>query len=368
MVAICDAVDAVFLVEADDRRDSACLRDDDGMGRRAARAEQDAGNLLRLHASDDRRLDLTAAEDDLLVADFRLLDAEDVLGNALADIAEVDGTGSEVLILHLLEHDSLLFSSLENSLRRIAELLDLGHDVVGHHRVLYHHAMCFHDGSLRLHVLALELLDALAQDFGDSRQRILCLLLLRLFVFRLVVDEIAIEILAREHDLAHGDAGDDAFTTNDFCHFAFPLKNSLHSHAFPARMKMTLLPPKPEEGHPSFLFSCPAEPCDYSSPNLDSILQSLDCLCFIRAVCDDCDFRALNKPHAHDHEDALGINRLALSLQLNLGLELRSRLNEDGSRASVDTSLVFNRNRFLSHLNLSNLKTINLTFPVVTGT
>lgn len=188
MVAICDAVDAVFLVEADDRRDRACLRDDDSMGRRAARAEQDTGNLLRLHASDDRRLDLAAAEDDLLVADFRFLDAEDVLGNALADIAEVDGAGSEVLVFHLLEHDGLLFSSLEDSLRRIAELLDLGHDVVGHHRVLYHHAMCFHDGGLLLHVLALELLDALAQDFGDGRQRILCLLLLRLFVFRLVVE------------------------------------------------------------------------------------------------------------------------------------------------------------------------------------
>lgn len=101
---------------------------------------------------------------------------------------------------------------------------------------------------------------------------------------------------------------------------------------------------------------------------LDEILQSLDCLCFIRAISDDRDFRALDEAHAHDHEDALSIDRLALSLQLDLGLELRSRLNEDGSRASVDTSLVFNRNRFLSHLNLSNLKTINLTFPVVTGT
>ena len=131
---------------------------------------------------------------------------------------------------------------------------------------------------------------------------------------------------------------------------------------------MTSLPPEPEEGHLPLLFSCPIEPRDYSSPNLDEVFQSLDSLCFIRAICDDRDFRALDEAHAHDHEDALCIDRLALSLQLNLGLELRSRLNEDGSRASVDTSLVFNRKRFLSHLNLSNLKTINLTFPVVTGT
>ena len=224
VVAIRDAVDAVFLVEADDRRDRASLGDDDGMGRRAARAEQDAGDLLRLHAGDDGRLNLTAAEDDLLVTDLRLLDAEDVLGDALADIAQVNSAGCKVLVLHLLEHDGLLFRSLEDALRRIAELVDLGHDVVGHHRILYHHAMCFHDGSLFLHVLALELLDALAQDLCHSRQRILCLLLLRLLVFRFVIDEIAIEILTCEHDLAHGNTGDDAFTTNDFCHFSFPLK------------------------------------------------------------------------------------------------------------------------------------------------
>lgn len=241
------------------------------MGRRAARAEQDAGDLLRLHAGDDGRLNLTAAEDDLLVTDLRLLDAEDVLGDALADIAQVNSAGCKVLVLHLLEHDGLLFRSLEDALRRIAELLDLSHDVVGHHRILYHHAVCFHDGGLLLHVLALELLDALAQDLCDSHQGILCLLLLRRLVFRLVVDEIAVKVLACEHDLAHGDTGDDAFTTNDFCHFTFPLKNSLHSRAFPAHTQMTSLPPEPEEGHSPLLFAYRARIRNYSSPNLESM-------------------------------------------------------------------------------------------------
>ena len=127
------------------------------------------GVLLTMY---DGRLNLTAAEDDLLVTDFRLLDAEDVLGDALADIAQVDSACCKVLVLHLLEHDGLLFRSLEDALRRIAELLDLSHDVVGHHRILYHHAVCFHDGGLLLHVLALELLDALDSLASRSLRRV----------------------------------------------------------------------------------------------------------------------------------------------------------------------------------------------------
>jgi hypothetical protein len=129
---------------------------------------------------------------------------------------------------------------------------------------------------------------------------------------------------------------------------------------------MTFLPPKPEEGH--FTYLLPNERLFLAELGGDEVFQSFDSLSFIRAVSDDRDFRAFDKTHAHDHENALSVNRLALCLQLNLGFELRSRLNKDGSWTSVDTSLVFNRNRFLSHLNLSILKIINVTSPAIAGT
>lgn len=76
--------------------------------------------------------------------------------------------------------------------------------------------MGFHDGSLLHHILLPELLDALTQHFCHSRQRVFGLVLLRFFVFRLIVDQVAVQILACEHDLAHSDTRDDAFATNSF--------------------------------------------------------------------------------------------------------------------------------------------------------
>ena len=76
--------------------------------------------------------------------------------------------------------------------------------------------MCLHDGSLFHHFLFLELFDALAQHFRNSRQSIFGLFLFRLFVFRLIVHQITVQILACEHDLAHRDTGNDTFATNSF--------------------------------------------------------------------------------------------------------------------------------------------------------
>ena len=68
-----------------------------------------------------------------------------------------------------------------------------------------------------------------------------------------------------------------------------------------------------------------------------------------QAIGDNRDFRPLHETHAHNHEDALGINRLTLSLDLHLGFELGSRLHEDGSRTGMDTSFVLNRQSCLRH-------------------
>ena len=223
MVAVGDLVDAVFLVEADNGRNGARFRDDDGMGRRGARAEEHAGDLLGRHARDDGRLDFAAAEDDFLIADFRLFDAEDVFCDALADVAQVDGAGSEVLILHLLEHLRLLFGRLEHSLRRVLDFVNLRVDVLCHHRILHHHAVRLENGGLLLRlVVLLHLLDAFAQLLGDGRQRCHGLLLLGCDVLGLVAHEVAVKILAREHDLAHCDARNDALATNFLCHCSFP--------------------------------------------------------------------------------------------------------------------------------------------------
>ena len=225
VVAVGNLVDAVFLVEADNGRDGARFRDDDGMGRRGARAEEDACNLLGRHASNDGRLDFAAAEDDFLVADFRLFDAEDVFRNALADVTQVDGAGSEVFVFHLLEHLRLLFGRLEHGLRRVLDFVNLRVDVLRHHRVLHHHAVCFEDGGLLLRlVVLLHLLDAFAQLLGDGRQCCHRLLLLGCDVLGLVAHEVAVEVLAREHDFAHRDTGNDAFATNFLCHCSFPQK------------------------------------------------------------------------------------------------------------------------------------------------
>ncbi len=223
VVAVGDLVDAVFLVQADDRRDRACLGDDDGMRRRRAGAEEHARDLLRRHAGDDGRLDLAAAEDDFLIADLRLLDAEDELRDALADVAQVDGARGEILVVHLLEHLRLLFGRTQHAARRVAELVDLLLDVVRHHRVLHHHAVRLEDGSLLLRLLVfLHLLDAFAQLLGDRRERRLGLPLLRLLVLGLIAHEIAVEVLSRQHDLAHGDPGDHALATNFLCHNLSP--------------------------------------------------------------------------------------------------------------------------------------------------
>ena len=223
VVAVGDLVDAVFLVQADDRRDRACLGDDDGMRRRRARAQEHARDLLRRHTRDNGRLDLAAAEDDFLVTDLRLLDAEDELRDALADIAEVDGARGEILVVHLLEHLRLLLRGAQHAARRVAELVDLLLDVVRHHRILHHHAVRLEDSRLLLRLLILlHLLDALTQLLGHRRERRLGLPLLRLLVLGLIAHEIAVEVLSREHDLAHGDTGDNALATNFFCHNSFP--------------------------------------------------------------------------------------------------------------------------------------------------
>ena len=58
--------------------------------------------------------------------------------------------------------------------------LDLFDNFFRHHRVLHHHAMCFHNGSLLAHILFLQPLDALAQNFSDGTDGLLCFFLFRL--------------------------------------------------------------------------------------------------------------------------------------------------------------------------------------------
>ena len=85
----------------------------------------------------------------------------------------------------------------------------------------------------------------------------------------------------------------------------------------------------------------------------NKFLERCDGIRLIGTVRFDRDLRSLGKTEAHEHEDALGVSRLALRLDLHLGFELCSRLHENGSRTRMDSRLVLDRQCCFCHLNLS---------------
>ena len=89
---------------------------------------------------------------------------------------------------------------------------------------------------------------------------------------------------------------------------------------------------------------------DNIEQKIDELFESLHSICFVRAISNNRDFRALDEAHAHDHEDGLCIHRLALGLDLDLGLELRRRLDEDRCRACMDASFVLDRYSCFRHV------------------
>ena len=216
LVAVTDETDLV--ADAEDGRDGACLRDDDDVARRTARAEDDARDLLGGHACDDGRLDLLADEDDLTGADLRLLDAEDVFRDALAHVAQIDRARGKVLVLHLLKELCLLVRRVEDALRCAARRSDLGGDVLRHHGILHHHAVRLENGGLLRLLLFAQALDGREQGLRHGGDGHICLFLFLIHRTRLVGGEVAVEVLSREQDLSDSDAGDDPFSTDGFCH------------------------------------------------------------------------------------------------------------------------------------------------------
>ena len=76
-------------------------------------------------------------------------------------------------------------------------------------------------GLLRLLFLP-QTFDGREQDLGDSDERRLRLALLLCDRAGLIRREIAVEVLPCEHDLADGNPGDDAFSTDCFRHIQHP--------------------------------------------------------------------------------------------------------------------------------------------------
>ena len=204
LVAVVDAADLV--ADAENRRDGARLCDDDDVAGCAAGAEDDARDLLGRHAGDDGRLDLLSAEDDLACTNLWFLDAEDVFRDTLADIAQVDGACGEVLVLHLLKELRLFVCSVEDALRSAACCLDFRFDVFRHHGILHHHAVRFEDRRLLRLLLFAQTFDGREENFGDGNDRRLRLALLLGNAAGMIGCEIAVKILAREHDLTDGNA------------------------------------------------------------------------------------------------------------------------------------------------------------------
>ena len=162
------------------------------------------------------------AKDHGIVADLRLLDAEDVLGNALADIADVGRSLPKIRIVHLLEDRRLLLRRIKNSQRRVRERVNLRVHRLFHHRILGEHAVCLKDCCLRRHILCLERLDVLLQNGDDSLDGILDLLVLNVLVAGRISLEVAVDVLACHHDPADRYAGDDALAAQTFCHMLLP--------------------------------------------------------------------------------------------------------------------------------------------------
>ena len=176
--------------------------------------------------------------DDFALADLRLFDPEDILGNALADVAHVDRTTAEVFIFHLLENLSLRLVSVEHRARSTAALVDLLIDRAAHCRVFDHHAMRLEDRRLLLHVLLIEIVDRRNEFCRNLHERVRRDLFLVSFFLRLVIFEIAVEVLPREHDLADRYAGDNAFALHFLCHLNSPVDIQRE-----AALKKRLLPP-----------------------------------------------------------------------------------------------------------------------------
>ncbi len=221
LVAVADELD--LIADAEDGRDRARLGDDDDVARRAARAQDDARDLICGHSRDDGRLDLLSAENELACTGLGLLHAEDIFGNALAHIAQIDCACGEVFILHLLKDLRLLVGGIEDALRRTAAGFDFTPDIVRHHGVLHHHAVCLKDRGLLRLILFAQALDGCEQGLRDGCNRRFRFALFLRERSRVVGGEIAVEVLPREHDCADGNPRDHTFSTDGLRHIYPPL-------------------------------------------------------------------------------------------------------------------------------------------------
>ena len=78
--------------------------------------------------------------------------------------------------------------------------------------------MCLEDGCLLRLLLFAQTFDGREQSLGDGDECRLRLALLLCDGAGLIGCKIAVEVLPCEHDLADGDPGDDAFSTDCFRH------------------------------------------------------------------------------------------------------------------------------------------------------
>ena len=101
----------------------------------------------------------------------------------------------------------------------------------------------------------------------------------------------------------------------------------------------------------------------FAELRVDEIGELLHGGCLVLPLGNDGELRALDEAHAHQHEDALGVNLLALRRDLDLGLELRCRLNEYRCGTRMNARLVLDHNCFLRHVNISHPLVSLSVFP-----
>ena len=214
-VAVSNLSNAV--ADTDNRRDCASFGDDDRVSRGGADAEDNARDFVGRQSRDNGRLNVFA-RDDNFADDFRLFDAEQIFGNAFADVAHVDGTSAEVFVFHCLENLRLRFVRVDNGFRCRAADVDLLFNRAAHCGVFNHHAVRFENACLFVEFLRFEVVDAFFEIFGDGNECGGGFLLFGVFLAGFVRDEETVKILSREQNVADGNARNYAFALDFFCH------------------------------------------------------------------------------------------------------------------------------------------------------
>ena len=207
-----------LMLDAHNCRNRPGLGNDNCMAGGTALPHNNAGNLVIRHTGNYGWLYLIAAKHNHILAHLRLLDAQNLAGDALAHIQHIGCTLAQVFVIHGLENCRRLSSGCQYSSRGIAHLLNLGSHAVSKHRILCQEHVSFHDVCLLIMTGSPHLLHALFQNICNLSNS--CIQLFQFFLHRsrLVRCQMAIQCLTGFHDFTNGNAWNCSHSLQFFWH------------------------------------------------------------------------------------------------------------------------------------------------------